>query len=83
VSIVLGQNFAKQLMLRMVDSLDDVFVVARKVEEATTLAWGAQLRQNVLAGKGHQVIGGIEAEFRTEMAEYPGGIVFELEVVLC
>lgn len=81
MAIVLGQNLSEELVFGMVDSLDDILVVARKIEEAATLAGRAQFRQNILAGQGHQVVSGVKSKFGSKMSEDPGRIVFEFKIV--
>lgn len=81
--IVVLEDLAQKLVLGVVDRLDDVLVVAGEVEEAAALSGRPQLREYVLAGQGHEIVGGIEAKERPQMAEYPRRIVLELEVVLC
>jgi len=83
VSIIFGQDLSEKFVLGVVDGLDDVLVVARKIEEATTLAGRAQFGQNILAGEGHQVISRIESELGTKVSKDPRRIVLEFEIVFC
>jgi hypothetical protein len=80
--IILLENFAEKLMFAVMNGLDDVLVVSRKVEEASTLAGRPKLGKNVLAGEGYQVIGRIQPKRGSKMAEHPRCIVLEFEVVL-
>lgn len=82
MAIVLGEYFPEEFVFGMVDCFDDVLIIAREVEEATTFAGRSKLGQNVFAGEGHEVVGGIEAEFRSQVSEHPWRIVLELEIVL-
>jgi hypothetical protein len=83
MSVVFRKNLPEKLVLGVVNSLNDVLVVSREVEKASTLSGGTQFRQNILAGERHEIIGGVEAEFGTKVPEYPGGIVLEFEIVFC
>ena len=49
-------------MLSVVDGLDDVLIVSREVEEATTLSRRAQFGKDIFAGEGHQVVCRVKAE---------------------
>ena len=62
VLIVFLQYLAEELVFGMVNSLDDVLVVAGKIKEATAFTRRAQLRENVLAGERHEVVCGIYLE---------------------
>src|SRR4051812_42504562 len=81
MSIILREDLPKKLVFGMVNGLDDILVVAREVEEAPTFARGAEFGQNVFAGKGHQIIGGIETELGAQVSKDPRCIVLELEIV--
>lgn len=59
VSVIFRQDLSEELVLGMVDGFDDILVVAREVEEATTFARRTELGEDVLAGEGHQVVGRI------------------------
>ena len=62
VLIVFGQNFPQDLVFGVVNGLDDIFVVSREVEEATTFTRRAQFGEDILAGKGHEVVGRVKTE---------------------
>lgn len=47
--IVLAKDLPQKLMFGVVDGLDDVLVVSREVEEASTLSWRTKFGKNVLA----------------------------------
>ena len=82
VVVVVLQNLSKELVFGVVNSLDDVLVVAREIEKAAALAWRAELGKNVFTCQRDKVIGRVELEGSAEMAEDPWCIVLELEVVL-
>jgi len=82
VIVIVFEYLAKEFVFGMMNSLDDVLVVAGEIEEAATLAGRAELREDVFAGQGHEVVGRVQLEDRAEMTEDPRGVVFELEVVL-
>lgn len=82
VLVVFGKNLPQDLMLGVMNGLDDILIISRKVEEAPTLARRAQLGEDILAGEGHEVIGRVEAELCPETSKYPRGIVLEFEVIL-
>jgi hypothetical protein len=82
VHVVVLQDREQELVLAVPDRLDDEAVVARKVEERARLARRAELGQDVLGGEREQVVGRIEAEELADVAEDPGRVVLELEVVL-
>ena len=69
-------------MLGVMDRLNNILVVSGEVEEATTLPRRSKLRQNILPGKGHQVVGRIQPKEGAKMSEDPGRIILELEVIL-
>lgn len=81
VLVVVLQDRAQELVLRVPDRLDDEAIIARKVEERSALAGRTEFRQDVLGGEGDEVVGRVEVEVLAQLAEYPGSIVFELEVV--
>jgi hypothetical protein len=81
VLVVVLQDRAQELVLRVPDRLDDEAVVARKVEERPALARRTEFRQDVLGGEGDEVVGRVEVEVLAQLAEDPRSIVFELEVV--
>ena len=84
VLVVLLEDRPQELMLRVVDRLNDEPVVAREVKERSRLARRAKFRQDILGGKGQQVVGGVEVEVvLAQLAKDPWGVVLELEVVLC
>lgn len=80
---VIFQDLPQKLMLCVVDSLDDILIVSGKIKKATTLAWRAQLRQNILARERHEIIGRVQPKKCTKMPEDPGRIILELEVIFC
>ena len=80
--VVFGENLPQDLMFGVVDGLDDILIVSRKVEEAPALARRAQLREDILAGERHEVIGRVEAELCPETSKYPRCIVLEFKVIL-
>lgn len=82
MSVVILENLAEKLVLAMVNSFDDVLVISGKVEKASTLSRRPELRENVLSCQRHEVIGWIETEARTQMAEDPRSVVLKLEIVL-
>jgi hypothetical protein len=82
VHVVVLQDREQELVLAVPDRLDDEAVVARKVEERARLARRAELGQDVLGGEREEVVGRIEAEELADVAEDPGRVVLELEVVL-
>lgn len=82
VVIVVSEDFPQEFVLGMVYRLDDVFVVAGEIEEASTFAGRAKFRQDVFAREGHEVVGGIKFEDCAQVSENPRRVVFELEVVL-
>lgn len=67
----------------MMYRLDDVFVVAGEIEEATTFAGRAKLRQDVFACQRDEIVGGINLEVCSDMAKDPWCIILEFEIVLC
>ena len=68
-------------MFGVVDGFDNVFVVSRKIEEASALAWRTQLGKDILAGKGHQIIGRVKSELCSQTSKNPRRIVLEFEVI--
>lgn len=48
--VVLPQDLAEEFVFGVVYSFDDIFVVAREIEEAAAFAWRAELGKNILAG---------------------------------
>ena len=82
VHVVVLQDREQELVLAVPDRLDDEAVVAREVEERARLARRAELGQDVLGGEREQVVGRIEAEELADVAEDPGRVVLEFEVVL-
>jgi hypothetical protein len=82
VVVVVLEDLAEKLVFGVVDSLDDVLVVAGEVEKAAALAWRAQFGKNVFACERHEVICRIELEGGAKMAEDPWCVVLELKVVL-
>lgn len=49
VVVVVLQDLSEEFVFGMVDRLDDVLIVPGEIEETATLAWRAELRQDVLA----------------------------------
>jgi hypothetical protein len=82
VFIIFSEDFAKKLMLGVVNGLDNVLVISGKVKKAAALTRGAQLREYIFARQGHEIISRVQTESISQVAEDPRGIVFELEVVL-
>jgi hypothetical protein len=82
VFVVFSQHLAQKFMLGVVDGLDDVLVISRKVKKAAALARGAQLRKDILARQGHEIISWVQTECSSKVAEDPRSIIFKLEVVL-
>jgi hypothetical protein len=82
VLVILLENAAQELVLRVSNRLDDEPVVARKVEEGARLARRAQLGEDVLGGERDKVVGGVEVEVLAQLPEDPRSVVLELEVVL-
>lgn len=82
VVVVVFENLAEEFVFSVMDSLDDVLVVAREIEKAAALAWRAELGKNVFTCQRDKVIGRVELEGSAEMTEDPWRIVLELEVVL-
>jgi hypothetical protein len=83
VIIIVFQDLAKKLVLAVMNGFDNVLVIPREVEEATTLPWGPKLGKNVLPSERHQIIGRVQPKKGTKMSKDPGRIVLELEVVFC
>lgn len=79
--VVILEDPPEELVLGMVDGLDDVLIVSRKIEKASTLAGRSQFGKNVLASQRHQVVRRVDLERLPQMAEHPGRVVLELEVV--
>lgn len=82
VLVIFLEDAPQELVLRVSDRLDDEAVVAREVEKGARLARRAQLGEDVLGGKGDEVVGGVEVEVLAQLAEDPRSVVLELEVVL-
>jgi len=80
--MVFSENSSKELVLGVTDCLDNEPVVLRKVEEAPALSGRAELREDVPAGKRHEVIRRIQSRVFAKRPEDPGGIILELEVIL-
>lgn len=49
MGIILSQYFPQELVLSMMYGFDDILVVPREIEEASTFTRRAQLRQDILA----------------------------------
>jgi len=81
VGVIVSQYFPQEFVFGMVNGLNDILVVPRKVEEAATFTRRAEFREYVLAGQRHEVVRGIELEFCSQVTKYPRRIVFEFEVV--
>lgn len=47
--VIVFEDIAKEFVFGVMDSFDDVLVIPREVEEATTLAWRSKLRQDIFA----------------------------------
>jgi hypothetical protein len=82
VLVVVLEDGAEELVLAVPDGLDDEAVVAGEVEERAALAGGAEFGEDVFGGEGDEVVRGVEVKVLPKLAEDPGGVVFELEVVL-
>ena len=80
--IIMAEDFPKHLVLRVVNRFDDVFIISGEIEKASTLSWRPKFGENVFTRQGHEVIGRINPEYTPKMFEYPGSIVFKLEIVL-
>ena len=48
--VVFPQYSPKQLVLRVMNSLDDIFVVSGEIEETSAFAWRTELGKNVFTG---------------------------------
>lgn len=83
MGVIILQNLPQELVLAMVNRLDDVLVISRKVEKTSTLSWRSQFRQDIFAGQGHEVIGWIKLELCSQMSKHPRGVVLEFEIVFC
>ena len=76
------QDAEQKLVLRMSNGFDDESVVARKVEKRARFARRAQLGEDVFRGEREEVVGGVELEtVFAKIAENPGCVVFEFEIV--
>lgn len=82
VLVVVLQDLAQELVLRVADRFDDEAVVAREVEERAALARRPEFGQDVLGGEGDEVVGRVEVEVFAQFTEHPGRVILELEVVL-
>lgn len=80
--VVVLQNAAEELVLGVMDRLDDEFIVTGEIKEAAALPRRAKLGKDIFAGERDQVIGRVKCKRGTQMAEDPGRVVFELEIVL-
>jgi hypothetical protein len=49
-------------VLGVMNGLNDVFVISRKIKEAPALARRSKLGEDILAGEGHEVICRVEFE---------------------
>jgi len=82
VVVILTQNLSKKLVFGVVYCFDDILVIAREVEEASTFSRRPKFGENVFTREGHEVISGVQSKYAPQMAENPRSIIFELEVVL-
>lgn len=78
---VVPENFPQEFMLRMMNRLDDIFVISGKVKETAALARRAELGKYIFPSQGHKVVGGVETEQGTQMSEHPRSIVLKLEII--
>lgn len=81
--VIVLQDLSKKFVLGVMDGFDDVFIIAGEIEEAATFARRTELGKYVFAGQRYEIVGRIQLECRSQMAENPGGVVFELEIILC
>lgn len=79
--VVLRKNFAEELCLVVVYSLDDVLVVAGEIKEAAGLARRAEFGEDIFVRQGHEIGGRINVEELPEVSKDPWSIVLEFEVV--
>ena len=69
VGVIVLQDRAQEAVLGVADRLDDVAVVARKVEEGARLARRTELREDVLGRQREQVVGRIEPKVVLQVTE--------------
>ena len=50
--VIVFQYSPEEFVLGVMDGLDDIFIVAGKIEEAATLARRTELGEDVLCGEG-------------------------------
>ena len=82
VIMVALEDAQEVLVLGMVDSLDNIFVIAGKVEEGPRLSGATEFGENVFGGEREEVVGRVDMEVGfAEVTEDPGRIIFEFEVV--
>ena len=66
----------------MSNRLDDEAVVTGEVEEGTGFPRRSELGEYILCGEREEVISGVEVKaVLAKLAEDPGSIIFELEIV--
>jgi len=82
VGIIVSENFAKKFVFGVMNGLDDVFVVAREIEETARFARGTEFGQDVFRSERNEIVSGIQTKVVAKVAEDPGSVVLELEVVL-
>jgi len=83
VRMVTFQYRAKKCVLRVTNRLDDETVVTGEVEEGSGLARLSEFREYILCGEREEIISRVEVKtVLAKLAEDPGSIVLELEIVL-
>ena len=81
VHVVVFQDGEEEFVPRVLDGFDDEAVIAGEVEGAR-FAWGAEFGEDVFEGEGEEVVCGFQVEvIFVQIAEYPGGVVIEFEII--